>query len=219
MEEGMGIMASAALDPDLVQRLDAIRHERGDTVHIDEVGEIVHALLQTVNGDVSAGDLRLYRELSSLAEYITSARKEIAALRPDEIRSDFIPSATDELDAIVGATEAATNCILDAAERLEGIAPMVDEEVAERLTEVTTAIYESCNFQDLTGQRITKVVRVLKVIEERLTTLVKIFGEEMGEETVKEEKQVLSDEDLLNGPQLPENATDQAEIDRLLAEF
>jgi len=96
---------------------------------------------------------------------------------------------------------------------------MVDEEVAERLTEVTTAIYESCNFQDLTGQRITKVVRVLKVIEERLTTLVKIFGEEMGEETVKEEKQVLSDEDLLNGPQLPENATDQAEIDRLLAEF
>jgi chemotaxis protein CheZ len=212
-------MAPAAIDQDLSQRLDAIRQERGETIHIDEVGEIVHALLQTVSGDVSAGDLRLYRELSSLAEYITNARHEIAQLRPDEIRSDFIPSATDELDAIVGATETATNCILDAAERLEAISPLVEEEIAERLTEVTTAIYESCNFQDLTGQRITKVVKVLKVIEERLTTLVKIFGEEMGETKTKEEKQVLSDEDLLNGPQLPENATDQAEIDRLLAEF
>jgi len=212
-------MASTAVDKDLLQRLEAVRQERGDTIHIDEVGEIVHSLLQTVNGDVSAGDLRLYRELSSLAEYITTARNEIAALRPDEIRSDFIPSATDELDAIVGATENATNCIMDAAERLEAVTPLVDQEVAERLTEVATAIYEACNFQDLTGQRITKVVRVLKVIEERLSTLVKIFGEEIGQDNIKEEKQVLSDEDLLNGPQLPENATDQAEIDRLLAEF
>ena len=212
-------MAPTAVNQDLLQHLEAIRQERGDTIHIDEVGEIVHALLQSVNGDFSAADLRLYRELASLAEYITSARNEIAALRPDEIRSDFIPSATDELDAIVGATESATNCILDAAERLEAISPVVDQEVAERLTDITTAIYEACNFQDLTGQRITKVVRVLKVIEDRVSTLVRVFGEEMGERTEKEEKQVLSDEDLLNGPQLPENATDQAEIDRLLAEF
>lgn len=212
-------MAPSIIDQDLLQRLEVVRKERGDTVHIDDVAEIVHALLQTVTGDVSAGDLRLYRELSSLAEYIHSARSEIAALRPDEIRSDFIPTATDELDAIVGATETATNCILDAAERLEGIAPLVDKEVADRLTEVTTAIYESCNFQDLTGQRITKVVKVLKVIEERVSTLVKIFGEELGQSNKPKEKEVLTDEDLLNGPQLPENATGQAEIDRLLAGF
>lgn len=212
-------MAPSIVDKDLLQRLEDVRKERGETVHIDEVAEIVHALLQTVTGDVSASDLRLYRELSSLAEYIHSARSEIAALRPDEIRSDFIPTATDELDAIVGATETATNCILDAAERLEGIAPLVDKEVADRLTEVTTAIYESCNFQDLTGQRITKVVRVLKVIEERISTLVKIFGEEIGEPYQRQEKEVLTDEDLLNGPQLPDNATGQDEIDRLLAGF
>lgn len=212
-------MAPSIVDQDLLQRLEDVRKERGDTVHIDDVAEIVHALLQTVTGDVSAGDLRLYRELSSLAQYIHSARSEIAALRPDEIRSDFIPTATDELDAIVGATETATNCILDAAERLEGIAPLVDQEVAERLTEVTTAIYESCNFQDLTGQRITKVVKVLKTIEERVGTLVKIFGEELGEPYERKEKEILTDEDLLNGPQLPDSAAGQAEIDRLLAGF
>ena len=212
-------MAPSAMDQELLQRLEAIRKEHGDTIQISVVGEIVHSLLETVTGDVSAGDLRLYRELSSLAEYISTARGEIAALRPDEIRSDFIPSATDELDAIVGATETATNCIMDAVERIEAVTPLVDAEVAERLGDVTTAIYEACSFQDLTGQRITKVVRLLKVIEDRVSTLVKVFGEDANPSTPKEEKQILTDADLLNGPQLPDNATDQAEIDRLLAEF
>jgi chemotaxis protein CheZ len=215
----MGKMVASKADQDLSQRLAVLRQERGDMIHIDEVGEIVQALLETVEGDVSASDLRLYSELSSLAEYITTARNEIAALRPDEIRSDFIPTATDELDAIVGATETATNGILDACEKLEGLFPLIDVEIAERIGEVTTSIYEACNFQDLTGQRITKVVRVLKVIEERVATLVQAFGHEVSTDTSPEEKQVQSDDDLLNGPQLPGNATDQAEIDRLLAEF
>jgi len=211
-------MPAKGIDHDLALRLEAIRREHGESIGVDKVGEVVAALLETVTGDISAGDLRLYHELESLASYIQSAKSEIAQLRPDEIRSDFIPSATDELDAIVGSTETATNNILDAAERLEALSPMLDPEVAERMTEIITTIYESCNFQDLTGQRITKVVKVLKVIEERVDTLVKVFGAQV-EEGPKAAKEVLSDEDLLNGPQLPTSATDQAEIDRLMASF
>ncbi|MDA8230680.1 MAG: protein phosphatase CheZ [Magnetospirillum sp.] len=212
-------MSVKGVDRDLILRLDAIRQERGDMVPIDEVAEIVRAVLDTLTGDISAGDLRLYRELESLADYIHSARTEIAALRPDEIRSEFIPSATDELDAIIGATEAATNRILDAAEHLEGLSTAMEPQVAERLMEITTGMYEACNFQDLTGQRITKVVRVLKVIEDRVETLVKVFGAGAREEKATGDGNVLTDEDLLNGPQLPDAAPDQAEIDRLLASF
>ena len=211
-------MVAKGIDSDLALRLDAIRRDHGDTVRVDMIGEIVRALLETVTGDISAGDLRLYHELESLASYIQSAKAEIAQLRPDEIRSDFIPSATDELDAIVGSTEAATNNILDAAERLESLGTMLEPELAERLTEVVTTIYESCNFQDLTGQRITKVVKVLKVIEERVDTLVKVFGANIDEES-KRPKEIVTDDDLLNGPQLPDAAKDQAEIDRLMASF
>ncbi len=212
-------MAGTTMDQDLALRLDAIRTEYGDTVRIEDLGDVVHALLGSMGGDISAADLKLYHELSSLADYIHSARAEIAALRPDEIRSDFIPTATDELDAIVGATEQATNCILDAAEKLEGLAPVLEPEIAERLTEVTTSIYESCNFQDLTGQRITKVVRMLKAIEERIDTMIQVFGAEMAPAAEAQPKGPVTDEDLLNGPQLPDNATNQAEIDRLLASF
>ena len=208
-------MALRDFDKELADRIESLRRERGEMVSVADVAGIVESLL-SVSGSGGPG-LRLYGELASLADYIHTARAEIAALHPEEIRTDFIPTATDELDAIVGATETATNLILDACEHIESLAPVVDPSVAERLTDITTEIYQACNFQDLTGQRITKVVKVLKTIEERISTLVKVFGEEVAGATAPVEKAILSDEDLLNGPQLPGNATDQAEIDRLLA--
>lgn len=218
-------MAARGIDRDLSLRLDAIRRDHGETVGVDQIAEVVDALLDTMTGDISASDIRLYREIESLADYIHAAKAEIAALRPGEITNDFIASATDELDAIVGATEAATNEIMDAAERLEALAPLMDSEVAGRMTEITTRVFEACTFQDITGQRITKVVKVLKEIESRVETLVKAFGSEVegGSEGAAAAQPdpagAPSDDDLLNGPQLPSNAVDQAEIDRLLASF
>ncbi|MGE5514241.1 MAG: protein phosphatase CheZ [Bacteroidota bacterium] len=212
-------MSAKGVDRDLSLRLDAIRREHGDTVRIEQVAEVVGALLGTMSGDINGEDLRLYREIESLADYIHAAKAEIAALRPGEIKNEFIASATDELDAIVGSTEAATNEIMDAAEHLETLASMMDPQVAERLTEITTRIFEACTFQDITGQRITKVVKMLKEIEGRVESLVKAFGSDTDAPAAKPDAAAPSDADLLNGPQLPSNAADQAEIDRLLASF
>jgi len=212
-------MPANGVDRDLALRLDAIRREHGETVRIDQIAEVVRCMLDTTSGDINAGDLRLYREIESLADYIHAAKAEIAALRPGEIKNEFIASATDELDAIVGATEAATNEIMDAAEHLESLTPMMDAQVAERLTEITTRIFEACTFQDITGQRITKVVKMLKEIESRVENLVRAFGTEGEAPPPKKDPSQMTDEDLLNGPQLPSNAADQAEIDRLLASF
>ncbi len=209
-------MSATGVDRDLELRLDAIRREHGDTVHIDKVGEVVRAMLDTMAGDISSGDLQLYRELESLSRYIHAAKEEIAALRPGEIKNEFIASATDELDAIVGSTEAATNEIMDAAESLGGLSPLLDRDMANRLEEITTRIFEACTFQDITGQRITKVVKALKEIETRVEGLVRMFGGDIdgGAESAGGAKP-LTDEDLLNGPQLPGNATNQADIDAL----
>src|SRR3546814_114085 len=121
-----------------------------------------------MEGYISAVDLQIYEELESLARYIQSARVEIAALRPDEIRQDHIPAATDELDAVVGATEEATGRILDAAEQIQTIAEGLDQAVQNQLVDLVTGIFEACNFQDITGQRISKVVRTLKHIETKI---------------------------------------------------
>ncbi len=194
----------------------------------DEVSAIIAEVLQSLSGDLSIADLKLYSELEQLAQYIRKARNEIAALKPDAISQDLVPSATDELDAVVGATEDATNRIMDNCDRISALAERInDEGLKNEILAINTSIFEACSFQDITGQRITKVVRTLKHIDAQIESLLRAFGgESLGTQVVGEDKNFGAPEsaraeevDLLNGPQLPGNAIDQSEIDRLLAEM
>ncbi|MBI3451780.1 MAG: protein phosphatase CheZ [Rhodospirillales bacterium] len=187
-----------------------------------EIAEIVQSVVISLKGDITAADLSIYQELAGLAQFIRAAKNEIAALRPDEIREKHLPNATDELDAIVGATEEATNIILDSVERIEGVANTLDAENKQKLGDNVTRIYEACNFQDITGQRITKVVKTLKQIETKVSALVNAFGDEAtrGKAAAATAAAAAApakpaDADLLNGPQLPANASSQADIDAL----
>lgn len=202
------------------QAIENLREQRGDSVATSEISEVVESLMRTMEGDFSSLDLQLYNELNGLSRYIQRARAEIAAIQPDEIRDTHIPTATDELDAIVSATEEATGTILDAAETLEGVIGSVDEQTGQKITDVVTSIYEACNFQDITGQRITKVVTTLQHIEAELEKVMNVFGDGIqknGKNEGSADQAVVTDKDLLNGPQLNEHASSQDEIDALFA--
>ncbi len=213
---------------ELVAKLSSLKTQI-PTYSRDEIEEVVSEMLSTMEGDLSEMNLKLYAEVESLARYIVTAKSEIAALRPDEIMSEHLPSATDELDAIVGSTEDATNRILQAMESLEALVGEMPPELGEKVTDAVTQVYESCNFQDITGQRITKVVRALKHIESKVDALVGAFGEDIAKyktthpqaEAAKQEQKPnpMSDSALLNGPQLPDSASKQDDIDALLASF
>lgn len=204
---------------DLEGEIDGLVRRFGEAVPIERIAEVVHAVLTSASGELSAADLRLYHELESLAQYISSARAEIAALKPRAIRDDYIPAATDELDAIVAATEKATNDILDAAETIEQITGSLPPEAAQVVTDATTRIYEACNFQDITGQRITKVVKALQHIENEVAGVLTIFGHEGGARATAPKAAPTGEEGLLNGPQLPGAASRQEDVDALLASF
>jgi chemotaxis protein CheZ len=130
-----------------------------------------------------------------------------------------IPFATDELDAIVDHTAVATNAILESCEMLDEVAATVTGDAAARLQEAVTKIYEACSFQDITGQRITKVVTTLKVIEAKVAQIMTTFGVEIEPGEKREAAPNHHEAVLLNGPQLPSNAMDQSDIDKLLASF
>lgn len=206
---------------DLERRLRDLKAERGDQIAIDEVAEVVSSIMETMRGDVSAVDLRVYKELDDLSEYINNARSEIAAVRPDEIRDEHLPAAADELDAIVTHTEEATGAILDAAEAIDREAVKLG---AQGISDQVILIFEACGFQDLTGQRISKIVATLKHIEERIEKITAVFGIQLKQQhqaakTENKKTPEDADADLMHGPQLPENANNQAEIDALLASF
>src|SRR5208282_6542105 len=172
-----------------------------------EVETLVARVLDSMASGLTVAEIRLYRELEGLALYIEAAKAEIAALSPDDISSTYIPKATGELDAIVDATENATNVIMSAAERIERLRGEVDGGVGAVLGEAVTTIYEACSFQDIAGQRITKVVVALKHIDEKVTTLVKALGGEIARcnktnPSEKELARACAEKDVLNGPQL-----------------
>ena len=201
------------------QRVAQLTAERGESVGIEEVADIVAALMHSLNGDLSATQLRLSQELTALVDYINQARTEMASLQPEQIRDHHIPQATDELDAVVQATATATSAILDAAEDMEKLAAVLPPETAEQVTTIATKIYEASNFQDLTGQRISKVVRTLRHIETRITAMARALGHEAAENAAAVVQETQDETRLLNGPQLPQHANSQAEIDALLASF
>jgi chemotaxis protein CheZ len=169
-------------------------------------------------------EVELFAELESLASYIQSVKSEIADIRPDEVKENYLPLAADELDAIVDATAEATNAIMDAAEIIEQVAGKTTADVSGELRNATTRIYESCGFQDITGQRITKVVRALKNIEEKVDRLMAAFGGETApsasaKKPEKKKDGPITDENLLEGPQLKNKGSSQEEVDALLASF
>lgn len=194
------------------------RHESADMRR--DIAEVVNSVLASLRGDLSREDIRLYTELESLARYIQEAKAEIVAIRPDDINQEYIPRATDELDAIVAATEEATGGILDCAEQMEALSGSLAPGLAAEYRALVTRIYEACNFQDITGQRINKVVSTLKIIEERINAMLQALGHEDtgGDMDAQARAEAVSDPDetLLGGPQLPEKAISQDDIDALL---
>jgi chemotaxis protein CheZ len=184
-----------------------------------DVHQLVEKVMDTLRRS-SFSNRQVFEQLSSLSQSIKTTRNEIAAIRADAISGQHIPDATDQLDEVVGATEDATNKIMDCCDAMTAIAGELPAEANAKVMDQITKIYEACNFQDLTGQRITKVVRTLKHIESQILTLISAleqmgFKFEGGEEKLQLSKATDTEKHLLNGPQAATEAIKQDDIDKL----
>ena len=168
-------------------------------------------------------------ELDLMKDAITRTKQEIATLYRSENTGKGMRRVAGELDAVVDSTEQATSTILGAIEEIETNASMLramtttmaGRENIDAILERVVVAFEACNFQDLTGQRINKIVGVLKFIEEHLDRMIEAWG---GLDTFSELLGVdagkidIEDENsLLNGPKLAgdDGHVDQGDIDAL----
>lgn len=208
-----------------------MRDQRQRLVAIDEARRIASSLrewtLRQFEIQKEATSLEVLRaELQSMAAHIQTAKQEIAALHEKdhkvESSANRIVTATSELDQIVQATERATSDILNAAERVMEIAGTLPAELAEQgqiLTDQATEIFTACSFQDITGQRISKVVNTLRYIDQRVAAMVEIWGADAltgVKPAAAPAADGRADSHLLNGPSMPGQGRTQDEIDALL---
>lgn len=172
---------------------------------------------------------KLKGELDLIYDAINKTKQEIATVHVTGFEGPEMARVTNELDAIVGGTLTATEQILTGAEEIDQLAHTLgprlkdeqDHALVQDIQERVVKIFEACNFQDLTGQRITKVVGTLKFIETHIVRMMEIWG---GLEAFKDiEAEAIAaregDDSLLNGPKVAGEVghASQDDIDSLFA--
>jgi chemotaxis protein CheZ len=175
----------------------------------------------------TAEENRLKRELVGLFGHLNQLRRELASLHGGE-EHNFV-SMAETLDDIVKNTENASNTILESMESIDGDLGALRAsgdpavlEAADRINDRVNEVFEACSFQDLTGQRINRLVKGLTFIEERVNTMIRVWGREEISKVIDEVKQERTekseDQALLHGPQSESKAIDQSEVDKLFSQ-
>ena len=200
---------------------------RNSVVRAAEVMNVLADVRQSLQAQTESTHIEiLRRELQEMSASIMHTRREIAAIKPEESGNNRIMAATGELDVIVSATERATSEILASAEQLQDIATALREngvadETCDEIETHVINIFTACSFQDITGQRTTKVVNVLRYLEQRVNTMIEIWGVEGidPDEAASEDSDTRPDSHLLEGPQLDGEGASQDDIDRILEDM
>src|SRR2546423_11960874 len=103
-------------DPTHFERLIDFLRQKRDNVTFHDIITLAEVAAQSLQGFFQAMDTKVYGELREIAHYIESMRQKIGMLQVNELKNSRIPSAGQELGAIVKSTEQATNTIMECAE-------------------------------------------------------------------------------------------------------
>ncbi|MFC0220756.1 chemotaxis protein CheZ [Pseudochelatococcus lubricantis] len=195
-----------------------------------DIKGLVQQGMAVAPADARAANGPMRSEVALIHHAISQTKREILNLQVKGLRGDSSSRALDELDAVVNGTEAATETILSAAETVEETAGRLlaklggaDQAMVVEIHKQAIRIFEACNFQDLTGQRIGKVVQVLHFIEDRVATMMSIWGGEEGFSFIPDQDAASDrregDAALLNGPPLKADVdvVSQDDIDSLFS--
>ncbi len=200
---------------------------KSSVVHAAQIMDILADVRESLRAQSSSTHIEiLRRELQEMSASIVQTRNEIAAIKPDEPGNNRIMAATGELDVIVSATERATSDSLTSAEQIQDIATTLREagaadETCDEIDNHVTNIFTACSFQDITGQRTTKVVNVLRYLEQRVNAMIEIWGVDgidpgAAPTDIPDDR---TDSHLMKGPQAEGEGASQDDIDRILQEM
>ncbi len=201
------------------QIVNYIRKDQEGDISLVEIMSLAELMVGSMQTFFKELDTNIYKEFRELADYIGTAKNEIGRLQAGDLSDNYIPSAGEELDAIVAATESATNTIMEAAENIMEADPNDTKAYQGVVNDAVMEIFEACSFQDITGQRITKIVETLQHIDDRVSRFAGALGaSDVGGHFDQEEakREQRKQDLLLNGPQSVGEAVSQDDIDALL---
>lgn len=165
-------------------------------------------------------------ELAGIQDIIARNKRALSALINDG-NERRMSRAAGELGAAVEGMETATQKILASAEAIDECAralasALTDDYhhgLAQDVQDHVVRVYEACNFQDLAGQRIGKVIATLMMVEEHLAAMIERYhvSSEAGRPAAETHRAYGGD--LINGPRLDGDTghVSQKDIDAMFA--
>lgn len=191
-------------------RADEQNLELKDVVRLAEL--MTDSMLKLLEGS----DEYTHDGLSKISQQIIDMKQELTEFRAEIMGDDHFPEAGRELDAVVEATESATNTIMEAAEAIMGGDPSDPDAYHAMVNDKVIEIFEACSFQDITGQRISKVVKTLNLIEEQVTSMITTLDDQ--QQTKEQTKKAINEDklvdNLLNGPSFEGEGVQQDDVDK-----
>jgi len=188
------------------------------------------------NYDVASADVNTENELYHIAQYFSSAIEKLSTVF-DTVEDSYedLPGFEDVLKTIISDTHTASENVLtcvdninfttdDIRENLSEIKRQVESGmmgqtggIVDRLRDKALAGQDTCfdiiaslEFQDITKQKIDKLVKIIYDLQERLAHLVLMFGVKENKIDIEMLDKMKDKQDLLH---------DQDLVDELMKEF
>lgn len=223
--------AAACLSPDSISEPNSsekqvsphqsMSAEAAENFSLAEVLHLAHSSVKTLKDFLDKLESSVGDDFHQIMDRISQTREDIKQLNTKDNEICPIMDAENELKLVVKATEDATHRIMEAAETIM-TADANDPASYHRTVEQNVMdIFEACSFQDITGQRINRVVETLDFVDYRIHKIASFLGLENSsqsrefDEAAFYEKLKRKDALILHGPQDKADAVSQSDIDDL----
>jgi chemotaxis protein CheZ len=197
----------------LFVKLKSLQAENKGVIDINNVDNIIKQFLEVLNPHLkNEQEKEIYYQLEMILAQFKSLKQDVSNISHEILNKNFIPEITMDLRSVILQTEKSVTSILDISDDISALSQKVeDPTIRESLMIKSTRILELCNFQDLTGQRIQKIVHHLTEIE---SVIYKMLHALRPDPSLRV-KTSSNEEGLLNGPQKEQVSPSQDDIDAL----
>lgn len=179
-----------------------------------DLGKLAQDFVRTIASYISVSeDYITSKQVTILSQQIQDLKQKISTMSKTVFNGNFIPEVSVELNYVIEQTEKSVMGILDALEDIDTInKKIIDEDIKDKLHKNYTKILELCNFQDLTGQIINRIIKRLTMIESTLDKISHVLGQDSNFYHSDQTYNI-----LLRGPQKENERPSQSQIDDLFA--
>lgn len=199
----------------LIELIKKLQEHKAEPEYVEKCTQAIEMAVRSMKPAID-GEQKLLSELKKMLDFIKKAKQDLAAIGQHANDAEHLSVASEELEEVVKATEEAANRIMDAADVIMEKAGSIEGDASTEISNQVAEIFDACNFQDLTGQRIRKVMQVIEYLEERLSNLTStVEGAASDTDALLKSRDKRADADLMGGPAKSGDAPSQDDIDKL----